>query len=226
MNRPPLRVGVLHDFPRADGGASFEWAARLGIGEIETAGRLAGPVAFVHEPAHGGPDHPLAPAFAHLVDQGVLAILGPALTDGALAVRPLADGAGVPCINYAGNDQARSEYMFHFQIGSLEDEPSLMVDDLVRRRLARVALIQDTSKVGERMAAFFGHAAAAGGCEIAAHALVEPDGTGAAQAGASARHQAPDATVFVGFRRAAHAVALARGAQGATVPATAYPARQ
>src|SRR5262245_58272986 len=153
MNRPPLRVGVLHDFPRADGGASFEWAVGLGIGEIEATGRLAGPVAFVHEPAPGDPDHALAPAFAHLVDQGVLAILGPALTDGALAVRPLADRAGVPCINYAGNDQARSEYLFHFQIGSLDDEPSLLVDDLARREMRRLALIHDTSEVGRRMAA-------------------------------------------------------------------------
>ena len=93
---------------------------------------------FVHEPAHGG-EQPIARAFARLVEQGVLAILGPALTDGALAIRPLADAAGVPCINYAGNDQARGEYLFHFQIGSLEDEPPLLVGDLVgaRRRPGR-----------------------------------------------------------------------------------------
>lgn len=224
MDRPPLRVGVLHDFPRPDGGASFEWAVRLGIGEVEATGRLPAPVTFVHEPAHGGPDHPMAPAFARLVDHGVLAILGPALTDGALAVRPLADDAGVPCINYAGNDQARSAYLFHFQIGSLEDEPSLLVDDLVRRRLARVALIQDTSRVGNRMAAFFGDAAAAAGCEVAAHALVEPDGTGTAPAVATARHPAPDALAFVGFFRAAHAVAREMRAQGWSVPAVANSA--
>src|SRR5262245_43450130 len=133
MARAPLRVGVLHDFPRADGGASFEWAVRLGIAEVERTGRLPAPLTFVHVPAHGDPDHPLAPGFALLVDEGVIAILGPALTDGALAARPLADSAGVPCMNYAGNDKARSEYMFHFQIGSLEDEPALLVADLVRR---------------------------------------------------------------------------------------------
>src|SRR5262245_36219499 len=99
MDPPRLRVGVLHDFPRPDGGASFEWAVRLGIGEVQATGRLPAPVTFVHEPAHG--DGALATAFARLVDHGVLAILGPALTDGALAVRPLADDAGVPCINYA-----------------------------------------------------------------------------------------------------------------------------
>jgi branched-chain amino acid transport system substrate-binding protein len=224
MDRLPLRVGILHDFPRADGGVSFEWALRLGIGEVETTGRLPGPVTFVHQPAHGGPDHPLAPAFAHLVDQGVLAIIGPALTDGALTIRPLADGAGVPCINYAGNDQARSEYLFHFQIGSLEDEPPLLVDDLVRRRLSRIALIRDTSEVGTRMTAFFKDAAAAAGCEIAAHAVVESSGAATAPAIAIVRDQAPDALVFVGFWRAAHAVALEMRAQGWGVPAVANSA--
>src|SRR5262249_35528305 len=166
MDRAPLRVGVLHDFPRPDGGASFEWAVRLGLEEVETAGRRAAPGTVVAAPAHGGPDHPLAAAFARLVDDDVLAILGPALTDGALAVRPLADDARVPCINYAGNDQARSEYLFHFQIGSLEDEPSLLVDDLVRRGGSRIALVQDPSEVGKRMASFFRYAAGAAGGAI------------------------------------------------------------
>lgn len=223
MDRPPLRVGVLHDFPRPDAGASFEWAVRLGMGEVEATGRLPAPVTFVHAPAHGG-DHPMEPAFARLVEQGVLAILGPALTDGALAVRPLADDAGVPCLNYAGNDQARSAYLFHFQIGSLEDEPSLLVDDLVRRRLARMALIQDTSSVGQRMAAFFADAAAAAGCEVAAHVLVEPDGSGTAAALATARRASPDALGFVGFWQAARALACEMRAQGWSVPVVANSA--
>src|SRR5262245_16184517 len=153
MNRPPVRVGVLHDFPRPDRGAAFEWAVRLGLNEVQATGRLPAPVTFVHQHAYGGAEHPVADAFAQLVDDGVVAILGPALTDGALAVRPLADAARVPCINYAGNEQARSEYLFHFQIGSLEDEPALLVDDLARREMRRLALIHDTSEVGRRMAA-------------------------------------------------------------------------
>jgi ABC-type branched-subunit amino acid transport system substrate-binding protein len=217
-------VGVLHDFPRPDGGAAFEWAARLGVEEVEATGRLPGPVTFVHEPAHGGSGAPVALAFARLVDNGVLAILGPAITDGALAVKPLVDAARVPCINYAGNDQARGEYLFHFQLGSLEDEPSFLVGDLARRRLTRVALIQDTSRVGNRMATFFGDAAAAAGCEVVAHARVEPDGTGAATAVTTARQATPAALAFVGFWRAAHAVACGMRAQGWSVPAVANSA--
>jgi len=223
MGRPPLRVGMLHDFARPDGGASFEWAVRLGLGEAGAQGRLP-PVVFLHEPAHGGPDHALAPAFARLVGGDVLAILGPALSDGALAVRSLADEARVPCINYAGNELARGPYLFHFQLGSLEDEPSLLAGDLVRRRFGRAALIQDTSSVGERMAGFFGEAAAATGREIVAHARVEPDAAGVAAAVAAARRAAPDALVCLGFWRAARAVALEMRAQDWHVPALANSA--
>jgi len=214
-----VRVGVLHDYPRPDGGASFEWAVRLGVGEVEATGRLPAPVIFMHEPAHGD----IAAAFARLVDRGVLAILGPAITDGALAVRPLVDEAGVPCINYAGNDEARSAWLFHFQIGSLEDEPALLVDHLARRRLGRVVLVQDTSRVGNRMAAFFRDAAAAQ-CELTAHLRVEPDGAGIAAAVIAARGAKPDALAFVGFWRAAHGLTVEMKAQGWTVHAVANSA--
>src|SRR5262245_7602160 len=189
-----VRVGVLHDYPRPDGGATFEWAVRLGVGEVEATGRLPVPIVFMHEPAQDD----VAAAFARLVAHDVLAILGPAITDGALAVRPLVDEAGVPCINYAGNEEARSAWLFHFQIGSLEDEPALLVDHLVRRRLTRVVLVQDTSRVGNRMAPFF-RDAAAGRCELAAHLRVEADGAGIGPSVAAARRAAPDALAFVGF---------------------------
>jgi branched-chain amino acid transport system substrate-binding protein len=206
-----VRVGVLHDYPRPDGGASFEWAVRLGIGEVEATGRLPAPVVLMHEPAH----EDIAAAFARLVDRGALAILGPAISDGALAVRPLVDEAAVPCINYAGNDEARSGWLFQFQIGSLEEEPALLVDHLVRRRLTRVVLVQDTSRVGNRMASFFRDAAAAR-CELAAHLHVEPDSAGIGPAVAAARHAEPDALAFVGFWRAAHGLAVDMRAQNWT----------
>ncbi len=218
-----MRIGVLHDFRRADGGASFEWAVRLGIDAVDRQGRLPAPLELVHMPAHGGDDS-LERAFARLVDEGVLAMLGPALTDGALAVRPLADAAEMPCLNYAGNDQARSAYLFHFQIGSLEDEPPLLVGDLVRRGLTRVALIQDPSEVGKRLAAFFTAAAAAARCDVVTHAVVEHDGTGAVAAVAAARQAGAVALVTLGFWRAAQAVAQARRARSWPVPALANSA--
>src|SRR5262249_44277735 len=187
-------------------GASSARAVLVAIAELEATGRLPARVVFIHEPAHDD----VAAAFARLVDRGVLAVLGPAITDGALAVRPLVDEAGVPCINYSGDDEARSAWLFQFQIGSLEEEPALLVDHLVGRGLTRVVLVQDGSRVGDRMASFFRDAAAAR-CELVDHLHVEPDGAGIAVA--AARRAKPDALAFVGFWRAAHELAVEMKAQ-------------
>lgn len=223
MARAPLRVGILHDFPRADGGESFEWAVRLGVDAVASAGRLPCALELVHEPAQGG-EPALAAAFARLVDGGAAAILGPALTDGALAIRPLVEAAGIPCINYAGNDQARGPWLFHFQIGSLEEEPSLLVDHLARRGLRRVGLVHDTSAVGTRMADFFRLAAASADVELAAVAAVPADGAGAAEAVGLVRRATPAAIACLGFWQVAHAVAGERRARAWDVPAVANSA--
>src|SRR5690349_14656478 len=131
MDGTPILIGVLHDFPAPDGGAGFEWAARLGIDEVARTGRLPGPVEFVHVtapglPFPGGSAHGVEQAFHDLDQRGVLAVLGPAVSDNAIVVRPLADAAGLPTLNYAGSEETRSPCGFHFQIGSLEDEPSFI----------------------------------------------------------------------------------------------------
>ena len=43
-----------------------------------------------------------------------------------LVATPLADRARIPTINWAGTERARSEFMFHLQVGSHEDEPVLL----------------------------------------------------------------------------------------------------
>ena len=51
----PILVGLLFDFPQADGGASFEEAVRLGLDEIAATGRLDRPVEFETRLARGLP---------------------------------------------------------------------------------------------------------------------------------------------------------------------------
>lgn len=225
----PLRIGVIHDFPASDGGAAFEWAVRRGCAEVEASGRLPGPLEFLHQPAlglplPGGSAHSVEQAFERLEEQGVLAILGPAITDNAIVALPLSARAGLPCINYAGDEEARGEFMFHFQIGSLEEEPSFLAAHLTARGLARVALIQDSSHVGRRLADFFEGACAAAGAELAARSLIRPDGAGADRAVATVRRAEPQALAFLGMWASAHAVAQARAGARWDVPAVANSA--
>ncbi len=168
-----IRVGVLHDFPTSDEGRSFERYVRMGMQPVIDSGRLDDEVEIIHAvglglPLPGGSAHAVQQAFASLVDQGVVAILGPAISDNAMVVRPLADAASVPTLNYTGSEETRSEYGFQFQIGSLEDEPSFLAQNLADRGLTRVAVERDRSYVGRRMAAFFDDAASVAGLTITA----------------------------------------------------------
>jgi branched-chain amino acid transport system substrate-binding protein len=175
MGRSRLRVGVLHDFPTADEGRSFERNVRRGMQPVVDSGRLDLEVEIVHAAGLGlplpeGSAHAVEQAFSDLVAQGVVAILGPAISDNALVVQPLADAARIPTLNYTGSEETRSEYGFQYQIGSLEDEPSVLAENLWVRGLTQIALVRDRSYVGRRMASFFEDAAAVHGLSITSRA--------------------------------------------------------
>ena len=129
MSGSLVRIGVLHDFPTADDGRSFERNLRLGLQTVVDSGRLDDQIEIVHAaglglPLPGGSAHAVERAFVELAEQGVAAIVGPAISDNAIVVQPLADRARIPTLNYTGSEETRSEYGFQYQLGSLEDEPS------------------------------------------------------------------------------------------------------
>ncbi len=145
----PIRFGMLHDFPQADGGSALEDALRLGIGEVAASGRLDREVAFVHRTSRGlpaGSEHEIVQDFEALRDEGVLAIVGPAISDNALIVAPLCDAARLPAINYSGGERTRSEWMFHYQVGSLEEEPPVLAQRMVERGLARGGRVRSVAR--------------------------------------------------------------------------------
>src|ERR1700704_2645111 len=95
----PILVGSLFDFPQADDGTSFLDAVRLGLDDVSATGRLDRAVGLVPHLARD-----VENGFDDLEALGVLAILGPSISDNGLIVRDLADEAGLPCINYTGGE--------------------------------------------------------------------------------------------------------------------------
>ena len=136
MSAQPIRLGLLYDFPQHDGGDSFAKAVQLGLDTVE----LDRPVEFVRELAAGLPSgtaFDVEQKFAALERQGVLAIAGPSISDNGIIVRDLADAAGLSCINYTGGAITRSEFMVHYPVGSLEEEPAeihpMFLEELKRK---------------------------------------------------------------------------------------------
>ncbi len=171
----PIVVGVLGDRPG-------EQSAMVGVMRevVEAAvasGRIDRPVEFVVDITDGLPEGTaasLTAGFHRLVAQDALVIMGPTVTDNGLVATELADEFRIPCCNWTGSDRTRSEWMFHYQIGSLEEEPHLMAGHLASLGHKRVALVQDRSPIGNRYGAFFENATERLGLQITSKTLISP----------------------------------------------------
>jgi branched-chain amino acid transport system substrate-binding protein len=226
MREPPapILVGLLFDFPQPDGGESFTDAVRIGLDEIAATGRLDRPVEFVARLARGlplGTEHDVTTAFRELDDAGVLLIIGPSISDNGLIAKLLANESGIPCINYTGGEHTRSEFMFHYQVGSLEEEPPLLARRLAQRGLRRAAVIHDHSPVGRRYAECFEDARALHDLDTTGVASISPLSEDVKEVVARLRETGPDALVYLGLGVASRAVAVALADLGWSVPVVA-----
>src|SRR5579885_2397059 len=169
----PALVGVLYDFPQADGGTLVEEALRLGLGAVRR--RFDRPVEFLSVHARGLPSgsaHEIEQGFLELAAAGLLAVSGPSISDNALVIRPLTDRHEVPAINYSGGERTRGHWMFHYQVGSLAEEPVVLAAHIAARGLTSVAVAHDHSAVGRGYTEAFAEACSARGVELLASAPV------------------------------------------------------
>jgi ABC-type branched-subunit amino acid transport system substrate-binding protein len=223
----PILVGVLYDFPQADNGALFEDALRIGLDEVAATGRLDRPFELMPRHARGlpgGTAFDVEKAFAEFVDAGALVVLGPTISDNGLIVGPLADAAGVPCINYTGGERTRGEFMFHYQVGSLEEEPAVLARYVAGQGRTSVAVAHDHSAVGRRYAEFFSEACGSLDIDITAVAAVSPLAEDVSPIVARLRSGNPEGLVYLGLGVAARAVALAVESEKWDVPVVANSA--
>jgi branched-chain amino acid transport system substrate-binding protein len=214
----PVLLGVLYDFPQGDGGASFETALRLGLDDAAGA-RLDRGIELVSREVAGlpgGTARAVEEGFAALEAEGVLAVVGPSISDNGVIVRDLAAVARLPCVNYTGGERTRGEWMFHYQVGSLEEEPVLLARHLAGDRgAATVGVVRDRSPVGNRYAECFGEAAVAVGLDVVGQGAVAPLAEDAGPVVERAVAAKPDALCYLGLGVAARAVALALASSSA-----------
>ncbi|MCU1427677.1 MAG: Extracellular ligand-binding receptor [Actinomycetia bacterium] len=223
----PILLGTLYDFPQGDGGAAFEEALQIGIAEVAATGRVDREVEIVSRHAAGlpsGTEHDVRTKFEELVDTGALLVVGPSISDNALIVAPLADAARLPCINYTGGQRTRSEWMFHYQVGSLEEEPVVLAQRMVDRGFTRAAVVYDQSPVGRGYSEGFEVARARLGLDISGTASISPLAENAVDVLTRLRDGTPDVLVYFGLGVASHAVSLALAELGWNIPVIANSA--
>jgi ABC-type branched-subunit amino acid transport system substrate-binding protein len=218
---------VLYDFPLPDGGATTEQALRMGLDEVRADGRLDREIELVTEQVAGlpmGSEHDVLRGFRALDEAGCLLVIGPAISDNALITTPVGDDVGLVTINYTGGERTRGRYGFHYQVGSLEEEPAALADRLRQRGLTHPAVVHDRSPVGKRYAECFDDAAAMLGLEITGRHAVSPLADDLTGPLTRLREGRPDSLVYLGLGMASRAVALGIEALGWSVPVVANSA--
>jgi branched-chain amino acid transport system substrate-binding protein len=223
MAAAPLLVGVLYDFPQADGGAGFEEAVRQGLGEV-TLDRDVELVPRQAAGLPGGTAHDVRVKFGELVDVGVVAVIGPSISDNGLLVRDWADEARLPCVNYTGGERTRSDFMLHYQVGSLAEEPLVLAQHLAERGLGSAAVIHDKSPVGSGYVSSFEAGCERAGVELVGRSGISPLATDAGAIVDRLRQAKPEALTYLGLGMAARAVAVALEDAGWDVPVVANSA--
>jgi ABC-type branched-subunit amino acid transport system substrate-binding protein len=158
---------------------------------------------------------------AELVEAGVLAVIGPSISDNALVVRPVFERAGVPAINYTGGERTRGDWMFHYQVGSLAEEPIVLAAHLAANGISTVAMLTDHSPVGQGYAESFVTACEAYGIDLVGRGAVSPLATDLSPAVRRAKAGQPEALAYMGLGVAARAVALGVKAEEWDVPVVA-----
>ncbi len=114
--------------------------------------------------------------------------------------------------------------MFHYQVGSLEEEPAVLVRHLVRSGHTSVGVAHDATPVGRRYAEFMGEACEAAGLEMTGAAAVPPLAEDVTPTLRRLRAGTPDVLAYLGLGVAARAVALGLEAEGWDVPVVANSA--
>lgn len=219
-----MLLGLLFDFPQGDGGAGFERAVRVGL---TASGCDLTAVEFTKREALGHPTGSVTDVvagFEELVSGGVDLIIGPSISDNCLGPRDAADRAEVPAINYSGGERTRSEWMFHYQVGSLEEEPPLLVARMRERDMTTCVIIHDASVVGARYREVFGWSADDADIEVRAEVAIDPLATVLDTVVGALRTLDPDVVIYLGLGASSHTVATAILAAGWDVPVLANSA--
>jgi len=142
-------------------------------------------------------------------DGDVLAVIGPAVADNAIACTPVADEVELPTINWSGSHLTRSQWMFHYQVGSLEEEPYVVARHLATRELRRVGLVREDSMIGRQLASSLAEAVELSGLELVGTVDLAVSGDDGEAAVTGLEALAPEAVVYFGLGVSANGLAHA-----------------
>lgn len=204
----PIKLGYLFDFKlppsfpaeqRADLTDAFELVFRQGL----ERGIIDRPVELVFREVEGLPKgsvKAVIDAYGELVDEGCLAVFGPAITDNAVPVREaIEERFKVPAISVSGADDWLGEWTFALPQGSMTDEPVVWAHLIAKQGYKTVGVLIEKSLIGESYIRHFRKACRAEGIRIVREEFIAQTAQDVGDAVGRLKETAPDALVHCGF---------------------------
>jgi ABC-type branched-subunit amino acid transport system substrate-binding protein len=154
----PIKLGYLFDFVLPDGypeeqRADLTNAFELVFEEGLAQGVIDRPVELVFREVEGLPKgsvKAVIDAYGELVDEGCLAVFGPAITDNCVPTKEaIEERFHVPAISVTGTEDWLGEWTFSLSMGSMNDEPIFWARLIANQGLDDVGVLVEQSLVGE-----------------------------------------------------------------------------
>jgi branched-chain amino acid transport system substrate-binding protein len=173
----PIKLGYLFDFKLPDGFPQEQrddllLPFQLVFADGLEQGLLDRPVEIVFREVEGLPKgsvKAVIDAYAELVDEGCLAVFGPAITDNAVPTREaIEERFRLPTISVCGAEEWLGEWTFALPQGSMTDEPIYWAKLLAERGHSEVGVLIEGSLIGESYARNFRKACNTNGIRVVA----------------------------------------------------------
>jgi ABC-type branched-subunit amino acid transport system substrate-binding protein len=204
----PIKLGYLFDFKlpdayppemREDLIAPFDIVFKDGLDR----GLIDRPVEVVFKEVEGlpkGSAKAVIDAYGELVDEGCLAVFGPAITDNTVPTREaIEERFKVPAISVTGTDDWLGEWTFSLPMGSMTDEPIFWAKLIAKRGYETVGALVEQSLVGETYIRNFRKACRDVGVRIVAEIPIPQTAQDISEQVNKLYEAKPDSVVHCGF---------------------------
>jgi branched-chain amino acid transport system substrate-binding protein len=199
----PVKLGYLIDIDSGMLLGDCLDAVVLAAEDALNDGELKRPIEILPMIARGLPREDAATAVAgyeSLCDAGCIAIMGPYITDNAMALLPAMDRRQVPVVSTNGAKPFHSYYGFTLGNGGVSEEGAICAGWLRERGFEKIAAVTEVSPGGEEYAKAFRAAAKRNRVKLAADILVDQTGDDLADALRYLHEEVqPDALAYLGY---------------------------
>lgn len=201
----PIKLGYLSDMTFAEGfdREHLFRAMRLIFDEALAARTIDRPIEIVYREVEGLPKGSVKnviDAFAELVDEGCLAVIGPSISDNAPPVRAAIEQRfQVPAITLCGIEEWMGPWTFSLPAGSMADEPRAWARLVAKGGGKTVGVVMEQSLIGETYLRNFRAACRAEGLRIVGEEAIPQVAQDVGEAVARLHAVRPDALVHCGF---------------------------